>query len=153
MDQLELLETFRASLKTAPLDDRDAFKRAIAQAPAILGVSQAEIASWFHLSRATVNRWATGAAAPYPGLRKVVLHRLARRAADQRQKLQDFVAATAAEVVAPSPAVGENDHEGAIQDVNHLTPEEVIRVSAGVFSHTNLEIFLPQGQGVYAMAA
>ena len=87
-DLPEALQAFRASLAATALDDREGFRRAILQGQALLGVSQAELASWFQLSRATVNRWSTGDSAPYPGLRKVVFERLARRAAEQQKRLQ-----------------------------------------------------------------
>lgn len=87
-DLPQALQALRDSLATAALDDRESFRRAILQGQALLGVSQAELASWFRLSRATVNRWSTGGSAPYPGLRKVVFERLARRAAEQQKRLQ-----------------------------------------------------------------
>jgi hypothetical protein len=94
-DHLAVLGDFRASLASIRLDDDDAFQRAIVRGQALLGVSQAEFASWFSLSRATVCRWSTGATAPYPGLRKVVLERLARRVGDHQRRLRGQIGTSA----------------------------------------------------------
>jgi hypothetical protein len=112
-DHLAVLADFRASLAAIRLDDDGAFQRAIVRGQALLGVSQAEFASWFSLSRATVNRWSTGATAPYPGLRKVVLERLARRVGYHQRRLRGQTGTNAGDDAADDHSGGTGGDTGA----------------------------------------
>jgi ribosome-binding protein aMBF1 (putative translation factor) len=81
------LDNYRFSLRSARLDDRQAFARAIVEAQRLLGMSQAEIAREFRCTAGTASRWSKGLAAPYPGMRKVIFRRLGEKATHRLRQL------------------------------------------------------------------
>lgn len=73
------LRSFKDALRR-PESLAEGFGSVVAQGMTLLGLTDAEVAREFDMSRPSVNRWRNGNAAPHPRLRKQVIAYLARKA-------------------------------------------------------------------------
>lgn len=72
MATLQELRSYRDAL-CSPEAVGEPFPRLVAQGLTLLGLSDAEVAREFDLSRPSVTRWRDGKAAPHPAMRRHVL--------------------------------------------------------------------------------
>ncbi len=76
----EQLERFIAALRAADQRNDAQFQKLLSEGVELLNLVDQDIAREFSVSRPTVNRWRSGANAPYPFMRRSVYGWLERRA-------------------------------------------------------------------------